>query len=726
MNDTSEVKLHFLDYWRTIRVRAGLITLVFLLVMVTAGVTTYFLPRLYLGKVSMEVRPDNYKPVDLFSSTTGRTYDPQFVQTQFEILRKSEILNPVIDQLDLTKVFAGDGAKPIPKQQAFNILNASMKLEPVRNTGLIDIGVYNQDPDLAANIANTIAVVYRNRRLEDLQGALDKALSQFKDEVEKQRQVVIEAAKKAAALRQSLQIIDPDPESASASLSTTERTELRFQESVTEQRTKVEQLRTELARIEQLKPEELMEALRTLNIDNQTVQKNLPLLQDSAAEEARLLRSGLGENHPRIKALRGMNETYHKNLSDELGSIRRAQATKLKIAETLLARLTENATASTEEAIKTKSKNSDYVGAKTEYIEDKKILESAEMQYQTERMKQKIDIDPAKIWSRAERPLAPAKPDVPMYLIGAAIFGIILGIALAFFIEYLDTSVKTLDDVERFLQIPVLAVIPRGVPILMRIKGDHPDAEAYRILRANIEFNKPTPDAKTMTLISGGPGEGKSTTLNNLAYTCSKGGYNVLVVDCDLRRPSQHLLFETDNDRGLADYLEGKASIDAITRTTKIDNLSFIPAGSFPTENVGMLNSQRMTDLIQRVKTQYDLVFFDSPPILGVSDGSVLTSEMDMTVMVVQHRRFPRAMLLRVKQAVHQVGGALVGVVLNNVDKKHDEGYSYYNAYNEYYTANRKERRPAPVQAGQGQGQDQRRPVAVAPVVHKNDNNSDY
>jgi Mrp family chromosome partitioning ATPase len=100
--------------------------------------------------------------------------------------------------------------------------------------------------------------------------------------------------------------------------------------------------------------------------------------------------------------------------------------------------------------------------------------------------------------------------------------------------------VKTLEDVEKFLNIPVLAVIPTGVSLLYRQRTDSPDAEAYRILRTNVEFNRKTPDANTLTLISGGPGEGKSTTLFNLACTCARGGYSVLVVDADLRRPSQH------------------------------------------------------------------------------------------------------------------------------------------------------------------------------------------
>ena len=273
----------------------------------------------------------------------------------------------------------------------------------------------------------------------------------------------------------------------------------------------------------------------------------------------------------------------------------------------------------------------------------------------------------------------------------AALLGLVIGVGLAFFIEYLDTSVKTLDDVERYLQIPVLAVIPKDVSMLIKTKGDTADAEAYRILRANVEFNKPDGNANTFTLVSGGPGEGKSTTLNNLAFTCAKGGYNVLVVDADLRRPTQHGFFEVDNNFGLTDYLTGKADLEEITRTTKIDNLSFIPSGQIPDGAVGILNSQRMVEMIAKAKGLYDLVFFDSPPILGVSDGSVLASEVDVTVMVVQHRRFPRAMLQRVKQAVQHAGGTLIGVVLNNVDTKHDEGYNYYNTYNDYYNPRRKE-----------------------------------
>jgi polysaccharide biosynthesis transport protein len=230
--------------------------------------------------------------------------------------------------------------------------------------------------------------------------------------------------------------------------------------------------------------------------------------------------------------------------------------------------------------------------------------------------------------------------------------------------------------------------------VLYKQKRDTADAEAYRILKANIEFNLTDREANTYTLVSGGPGEGKSTTLNNLAFTYAKSGANVLVVDADLRRPSQHRFFDIDHSVGLTDYIQGKATLDQIVKTTKFDNLSFIPSGQLPQDDAGILNSARMTELMATLKKQYDIVFFDSPPILGVSDASLLVSEVDNTIMVVQHRRFPRGMLTRVKQAVAHVGGNLIGVVLNNVDTKTDDSYSYYSSYNDYY-APRRERSPA-------------------------------
>jgi succinoglycan biosynthesis transport protein ExoP len=289
-----------------------------------------------------------------------------------------------------------------------------------------------------------------------------------------------------------------------------------------------------------------------------------------------------------------------------------------------------------------------------------------------------------------------SKPNTGLQLGLGAVVGLILGIGFAFFLEYLDTSVKTLDDVERYLGVPVLAVIPKDVGILHKQSGLSPDAEAYRILRTNIEFNRKSADANAITVVSGGAGEGKSTTLVNLAYICAQGGYNTLMIDGDLRRPKLHTFFDINNSVGLTNYLTTELMLEDVILQTPIDNLYFMPSGILPADAAGILNSRRMSELIADVKNRFDLVLIDSPPILGVSDASVLASEVDLTMIVIQHRKLPRSMLLRVKQAIENVGGNLLGVVLNNVDVRSDNQYQYYTSYYTYYSPTHTEAKAKP------------------------------
>jgi capsular exopolysaccharide synthesis family protein len=267
----------------------------------------------------------------------------------------------------------------------------------------------------------------------------------------------------------------------------------------------------------------------------------------------------------------------------------------------------------------------------------------------------------------------------------------------------------------------VLAVVPKGVQLLLKEGAAAADAEAYRILRTNVEFNRMSADANTITFVSGGAGEGKSTTLTNLAYTFAQGGYNTLIVDADLRRPTQHKFFNVSGDFGLTDFLTTELELEDIVQGTPYQNLYLIPSGKLPYDAVGVLNSQRMMDLISIVKNRFDIVFFDSPPILGVSDASVLVRALDLTAIVVQHRRFPRAMMQRVKQAVTNVGGNILGVVLNNVDIRHDQYYEYYTNYYTYYMPKERTPGPAPLPAAAASA-----PGAAAPSTRRSSSTDDY
>lgn len=693
-----EAKLHFLDYWRVIRLRLPIIILAFLLVVVTAGVTTYFMPRIFQSNVIIEVEQNEQK-IRIFGDgyQGGMGMDPRFATTQFQIIQRKEMLYPVIDSMNLLQKW-GEAYGVRTKEQAYFKLRGMIDVREVRNTNLLQISVESTDPQEASDLANTIAQEYQRKRIEDQQKTLSRSLSTLEEEVDKQRKKVDEASDEMSRLRTELGIVDLNPDSMEDPLSAQHSVLVNQEAMVSEARLKASTLRAKYEEIEKLTGDELMRSLPTLEIQDQTIQQVLPLYQEITSELARALQSGLGPRHPTILSLRAKKATYDQQLNDQVASIRRTLAANLEITERSLKVLEEELEKMRTDQRDSKTRNAEYANAKNAFIQAKKVLESAELRLSTETMQRSMPMSPARIWERAEPASGPSKPKVFLNMALAVVVGIIVGVGLAFFLEYLDTSVKTMEDVENFLQVPVLAVVPKNIAVLVKNLDLTADAEAYRILRTNIEFNRPSPDANTITCVSGGAGEGKSTTLANLAFTFAQGGYNTLVVDADLRRPTQHKLFEVAGDRGLTDFLTTDLDLEDVVLETKVPNLYILPSGKLPYDAVGVLNSQRMIDLVALVKNRFDIVFFDSPPILGVSDASVLVRALDLTIIVVQHRRFPRAMLQRVKQAVQNVGGNILGVVLNNVDVRHDQYYEYYtNYYNYYYYA-----RPTPEQMADG------------------------
>jgi capsular exopolysaccharide synthesis family protein len=217
-------------------------------------------------------------------------------------------------------------------------------------------------------------------------------------------------------------------------------------------------------------------------------------------------------------------------------------------------------------------------------------------------------------------------------------------------------------------------------------------------LRTNILFSRKDDKLNTVVVVSAGAGEGKSTTAFNLATIFAQNGSRVLVVDSDLRRPTLHKMISVTNALGLTNYLLKQNSLDEVIQTTKVPTLHLMASGKLPSSSIGILSSAQMKELISELKGRYDFVFFDSPPIMGVSDASILASEVDMTLQVIQYRRYPQPMNIRAKQMIEKVGGNLLGIVLNNINMSQDESYYYYSGYyHDYYSKNEDSEPAAPL-----------------------------
>ena len=687
----SEAVLHAFDYWQVIKNRYGVILITLLLVFMTAAVITYVIPKRYESYTKIEVKQRgsliNVFPGMSEASGYSRT-TPNFFNTEFEKIKSRNALMKVCDTLDLTTRWS------IDREIVYQILTGIVRTDNIRGTDLITITVRHADKEDAKDIAAEVAHAYKDYRSESENKEGELALIELKKAVRTQEDTVEERRKVLANIVRSKGIIYYGPDSYY------QHTGMEDDNGAKNALDTFNQLETEKMQLESMiqsllkySADQLMVYASGLQLPDNVIQTLYPKYLEQKTQFEGLKRQGLGLQHPTMLATAQVLESMKKNLDEGVVTLRDTLQAKLELAEARYKRALASKNEKRSDAIKRGLDAQDYVDAKRDFESEQEMLQQMKLKLIGEEIARKMPDQSIIVHDDPVVSQYPVVPNVNLNLILGAVVGLIFGLAIAFFLEYIDTSVKTLEDVERYLQVPVLAVIPKDIGILHKQNGTSPDAEAYRILRTNIEFNRKNPEDNSITVVSGGAGEGKSTTLVNLAYVCAQGGYTTLMIDADLRRPRLHTFFDINNSVGLSNYLTTELMLEDVILQTPVDNLYFMPSGILPADAAGILNSRRMSDLILDVKHRFDLVLVDSPPILGVSDASVLASEVDITLVVVQHRKLPRNMLLRVKQAVENVGGTVLGVVLNNVDVRSDSQYQYYTSYYTYYA-------PAESQAG--------------------------
>jgi polysaccharide biosynthesis transport protein len=680
----SEAALHAIDYWQVIKNRYGVILLTLLLVFMTAAVITYVMPKKYESYATIEVKPrgQDLAPlgVQMSESKGGGRSTPQFFNTEFEKIKSRNSLSKVIDNLELVNKWGMD------RERVLQTLKNIVDTENIRGTDLISINVRHVNKEDARDVAAEVARAYKDYREEIESRDANRSLDELKKAVREQEDKVEERRKVLSTIVRTKGILYTGEDSFFRQSGLDEN---QGAQSALERYNALEQEKMQLAsQIEGLlkyTSDELIVYAAGLDLPENIIKSLHPQYLELKRQVETLKIQGLGDKHPTILSTLQLIEAMKRQLDEGVVGLRATLQAQLDLAEDRLAKVEVLKDDKKDDAIKRGLDAQDYVDAKRDFETDQGLLQSMKLKLMGEQITQKMPDDAIIVHDDPVIAQSPVSPNVTLNLALGAVVGLVFGVGIAFFLEYLDTSVKSLEDVERYLQVPVLAVIPKDVGVLHKQSGMSPDAEAYRILRTNIEFNRKNPEDNSITVVSGGAGEGKSTTLVNLAYICAQGGYTTLMIDGDLRRPRLHTFFDINNSVGLTNYLTTELMLEDVILQTPVDNLYFMPSGILPADAAGILNSRRMSELIQDVKQRFDLVLVDSPPILGVSDASVLASEVDLTMIVVQHRKLPRNMLVRVKQAVENVGGHVIGVVLNNVDVRSDSQYQYYTSYYTYY-----------------------------------------
>ena len=709
MADTPQDTTNVLDYWRMIKSRIEVVIAVFLLVVTAGVVITLTLPKVYMASTRIKVHPDT-PSVTPFAVTSPQQqmmsmYDMYFLRTEFEVIQSRPIIYKVIDNLGLAaefgRMYSDDGA-PLSKAEAYRILIDSMKVQQYRDTNLIEVRILRStrrsSKDAArrdaARIANEIASVYRDSRMKQTREVSEQGVTALKEAYKVQQRKVEDAETKLESIRKELKISVTSGGGSGSSIATLDNAKLeRLEINRITARKEMLDRETRLDELNRLQGSDLLYSSSYVIQD-----PTLTTLRQQLTEAETTLKQRqetYGERHPDVVSIQSVVKDLKKKIEDTL----KGQMLGLKTSYEIARRDFSAAEKDLEDAKKVDisaagEKYLPFAKAESEVARQRQMRDTLE----TRLLQENIGIDlprtPVEVVDPAEVPdeREPVSPKLLLNVLLSIVLGMVCGVGLVFFVEFVDTSVKTVEDIEKFMGATIIGVIPQKVRPLPEEGSDSPHAEAYRVLRMNMELSKKLGGGNTLCVTSGGAGEGKSLTLFNLAHICAQAGKKVLVIDSDVRRPTQHKMFKVSNRTGLSDVLLERMTADQVIVPNASGTVDFMPSGKMPSSSHGALNAQRLRALIDLLKDRYDYVMFDSPPIMGVSDAAILCSEVDGVLLVIQHRTYPRAVSGRAKTMVDNAGGNLIGVVLNNLNVTRDY-YYYYNSYYNYSYGSARDRR---------------------------------
>ena len=679
------------EFFSLLRLRKALIFLILGLVLTTTLVVTAFLPKWFESTTAVLVKKPEGE-VKLFQAQQSGYYDPYFLQDQFKIMQEANILLPVIEKLGLNeKLAAPYGAPgPLPTDITLEYLRKKMlSIETPRGSSVIEITVSAQDPQLAADIANEIARVYSDDRINLATSSQREGLAQLRKELEAQERTVTIQRDLVEKLRKDLNISGVDLNARYSDIDI--ETLRQMQNSLIALSVDAIGRKTRFERFKSIPAEDRVGLVNSELIQDPNIQ-NLLQAYLLADQNVTKLRPRLGEAHPDLISAVESRAKIREQLDAQLRGYENALEMAYKEADARVTELkSQLAQAKVDQILSARDRMRPFEEAAQKLDDETRLASTLKVTLRQREIDFQVPKRTIEILNQAEPARRPSKPSWKLNLLFATLFGTVLGVGTAVLLEYFDTSFRNVAEVENRIQRPVLGVIPFKEDPLKReapADEDPADLEPFRVLHTNINLALKTNDrGRSLVMLSAGPGEGKSTTLLRLVRAMAAAGERVLFIDADLRRPMQHQLAGLRKEPGLADLLQNKADLKAVTQCAVVPNLDFIPSGACNGFTLSLLYVERLKTLLKELRGRYDRIVFDAPPVIGVSDASVLASVVDDTVLLIQHRRNPQSMVLRAQQIIESLNNKhIVGVVLNRVPQNSGEDYGYYTRNYSYYS----------------------------------------
>ena len=709
--------MHVTDYLRVVYKRRWTALTTLCTVLLSISIYTFTATPMFEARVQILIEKENANVVTFKEAFEQNQITDDYYQTQYKILQSRALARRTIDELKLwnhPRLNPSDGGMallsapvawvsswfrrtqtaepPLPDEtkgqsMAIDRFLRDLTVSPIRNSRLVDVKFRAPDAALSASVANALAKGYIEQNMEFKFTASKDASDWLTGQLREQR-------KQVEASEQAVQQYREQTDAVS----------LEDKQNIVVQRLAELNAAAMKAKTERIQKEAAYNQIRALQKDrsgldafpailsNTFIQQQKGELADLQRQQAQLSEK-LGPRHPDMMRLALAIQTAEAKIQGEIAKVVQSLQNDYQQAQAQERSLTAALEQQKNDALDLNRKGIQYGVLARDAASNRQIFESLMQRTKETGISGELRTSNIRIVDAAETPRRAVTPNIRNNLLLGLFGGLLLGIGLVFSFEYVDNRLKSPDEVKQHLGLPFLGM----VPALFGHDSEHPlinnrvptnFSESFRAVRTNVLFSSSEDGGRSLVVTSTGPGEGKTVIASNLAIALAQAGQRVLLIDGDMRRPRVHAVFSKPQQPGLSNVLVGDAKASDAVRSTTVPGLFVLPAGVHPPNPAELLGSKRCKDFLSVLCQHFDWVVLDTPPVMAVTDSSVVAHLVGGVVFVVGAEMTSHH---AARRAVEQLGTAkarMIGTVLNRVDLQHDPYYfsKYYRReYSEYY-----------------------------------------
>jgi capsular exopolysaccharide synthesis family protein len=719
-----EQEIHLRDYLKVVLKRRYMVVTFFIVVFVTTVIGTFSARPAYQATTKVLIEKTEPKSIPSLSYFYS-SYDPEFKETQNQLIKSPSVAKRVVDMLSLDKTYetyvkdTGQSSnilqgtvqwvkdlisvivhvggaeeeyenkessdtsgtqKPLSKADMLaKMISGSIIVTPIKDSKLVNISYMSRNPELASLIVNSVANAYIDELLEMKMTSSSYAIEWLTKKADEEREKLEKSDKALQEYKREYDIVTLENRLAIVPEKLTE-----VATKIAEAETKRKAMESLYNRVRTIKDPDKADTIPSIGSDPTVQSLRGQILK--AEQKIMDMSKKYGEKHPAMKTAQSDLTILKEKKIQEIKRVIETIKNEYELARMNEENFRKLAVETKAETLNISEKFMQYESLKRENETNRQLFDAILKKIKEEGITQ--DIQTVNVWvvEKASVPESPSKPNKPLNILLGLLVGIFGGIGLAFFVEYLDNTIKSPEDAETKLGIPVLGTIQLYEDgKIENIIVDNPQSvvvEAYKAIRTSVLLSSAEKPPKSILVTSIEPSEGKTVTAVNLAQTIAQSESSVLLVDADLRKSVIHKIFNLDNTKGLSTYLAG-ASDDDIIINGPIKNLYIIPAGPIPPNPSELLGSVKMAELVKKLYERFDIIVFDSAPVLAVSDSVILSKIVESSLLVSYAGKTTYDGFSRGLRLLKDVNSHIIGMVINAVDIKKG-GYSYYYKYYHY------------------------------------------